>query len=350
MTPAITVLMPAYNAAAFLHEGIESVLAQTWRNFELLIVEDGSKDETLAIARGVNDPRVRVLTNGRNLGLAATLNHGLREARGTFIARQDADDLSHPERLARQLARMEAEPSLFLLGSQAHLADLAGRSHGRIRLPCSTVALRWASLFDNPFAHSTVFYRRAALLEEFGGYDETWRICEDWPLWSAVLRSHRAENLPDTLATIRVHTASMCNAGSGALQEACARIQAANFSAEFAGEKWTEAELALLGRLRTAVPPGDVPEFHRLFARAREAFIAKEPEAAWSRDFHSTIARQFIRLGYNLLPHARGAAWREMLRALRVDGSAASSIPWLRALALTALGGRARHIYQSATK
>ncbi len=107
-SPVITVLMPMFNAASHLRESVASVLAQSFRDFELLVVGDGSVDETASLLKEFSDARIRVLRNDENQGLVASLNRGLSEARGEWIARQDADDISHPMRLARQLEFVRA--------------------------------------------------------------------------------------------------------------------------------------------------------------------------------------------------------------------------------------------------
>ena len=100
--PAVTVLLPVYNAAAFVGEAIRSVLAQTYRDFELLVIDDASTDDSEQVVRQFKDARIRYLVNESNLGITGTLNRGLSEARGDYIARMDADDICHPQRLARQ--------------------------------------------------------------------------------------------------------------------------------------------------------------------------------------------------------------------------------------------------------
>ena len=124
----VTVLLPVYNGGPFLPRVLASLLAQTWRDFEVLVIDDGSSDGSaeIAAAHARSDPRVRVLRNERNLGLARTLNRGLDEARSPLVARQDVDDLSHPERLARQVAFLEAHAEVALVGAQGWEIDRDG--------------------------------------------------------------------------------------------------------------------------------------------------------------------------------------------------------------------------------
>src|SRR3979490_879766 len=111
--------MPVRNGAAHLQSAVDSILAQTFTDFEFLIIDDGSTDATAEILRSLRDPRVRVVTHPQNRGLVPTLNEGLQLARGEFVARQDHDDLSYPDRLAKQVAHLRAHPDCVLLGTEA---------------------------------------------------------------------------------------------------------------------------------------------------------------------------------------------------------------------------------------
>src|SRR5690349_10671348 len=124
--PAVTVLMPVYNGEPFLREAIDSILQQTWADFEFLIVNDGSTDHTRDIIDSYDDARIRVLDQAQNTGLAKSLNAGLRAARAPLVARQDADDRSHPERLAAQVEFMRAHPEVALAGTQVRVLNKHG--------------------------------------------------------------------------------------------------------------------------------------------------------------------------------------------------------------------------------
>src|SRR5258708_31795371 len=156
--------MPVFNGMRHVGAAVESILAQTYRDFELLVVDDGSSDRSLEIVRSYRDARIRVLVNERNLGLAASLNRGLSESRCALIARQDADDLSLPNRLERQVAVMRQRPELALLGTQASAIDVDGRPLKAVDRPIDEVSIRWYGLFDNPFVHTSVMFRRALVL------------------------------------------------------------------------------------------------------------------------------------------------------------------------------------------
>jgi hypothetical protein len=200
--PAVTVLMAAYNAAEHIDAAIRSVLAQTLADFELLVVDDGSTDETAATARSFDDGRVRVVSMAENGGAAAARNHGLRAARAELVAILDADDLAYPERLERQAAYLHAHPECGLLGTAYHLVDDAGEVTGTVPVVCAPPLLRWALLTRNMFAHSSMMVRREAALAA-GGYDETLRNAEDYDLWVKLAVRWEPAGLPQVLAAYR---------------------------------------------------------------------------------------------------------------------------------------------------
>jgi glycosyltransferase involved in cell wall biosynthesis len=204
--PAVSVLLPVYNGARFLRPALESILGQSFTDFELLVLDDGSTDDSVRIAEGYRDPRIRILSAASNQGLPRALNRGLAAASGEFVARQDADDLSHPDRFARQLEFLRANPTVALVGAQAEVIDETGAAAGRrLAYPCDDAAIRRRLLLRNPFAHTTVMFRRTAVLA-VGGYDESFRYCQDFALWNRLATRHRVANLHEVLAGYRIHS------------------------------------------------------------------------------------------------------------------------------------------------
>jgi glycosyltransferase involved in cell wall biosynthesis len=287
----ITVLLPVFNGGPYLRPAIESVLAQTLSDFELLVIDDGSTDGSLEVARSYRDPRLRVLENGRNLGLTASLNRGLREARAPLIARQDADDLSAPDRLGLQAEMMARRPELALLGTQADVIDARGRPAGSLARSCEHDSIRWELFFDNAFVHSSVMFRREVVLDEAGGYDEGLRYCQDFALWSRLVRTHAVANLDRALVRCRAHGRSMTTTGGDAnVRESEATI-AANLYATL-GDDVTPADVALVPKLRLGLPSVEAGDFLDRFARLLGVYRRRFPAVIRSRDFDRTVARQ----------------------------------------------------------
>jgi glycosyltransferase involved in cell wall biosynthesis len=199
--------MSVFDGDAFLQAAIDSVLGQTFADFELIIVDDGSGDRTARIlaAAAAQDPRIVVLTNPSNHGLTPSLNRGITAARGALIARQDADDVSVPERLSRQVAFLKAHPEVGLLGTAYHEIDAAGRPMVTRYPPETDTGIRAKMLFHNALCHTAVMVRRTALDREPQGYDESLPYSQDVDLWTRLLRHTTSANLQTPLVSLRKH-------------------------------------------------------------------------------------------------------------------------------------------------
>ncbi|MGB7839360.1 MAG: glycosyltransferase family A protein, partial [Terrimicrobiaceae bacterium] len=169
--PVISVLTTVFNAGRFFEPAIRSILSQTFRNFEFLIVDDASTDGSAEVAEAWagKDPRIRVIRNAENIGQTACLNQGLQLARGRWIARQDADDLAHPLRLSKQHQFLSIQPSVVLLGTNGRIIDGQDRLTGLLDAPLSQQAITWTSPFLNPFMHTSVMFRADVIRDQFCG-------------------------------------------------------------------------------------------------------------------------------------------------------------------------------------
>ncbi|OKS85649.1 glycosyltransferase [Mucilaginibacter polytrichastri] len=206
--PHITVLMPAYNAGLYIAEAIESVLQQTFTNFELLIINDGSTDDTAAIVASFNDDRI-VLINQPNEGVAGALNTGLRLANAPYIARFDADDICYPNRLAVQYGFMLTHPEYHIIGSATDYVDKDGNHIFNFEAPILPhKGIDSISYKICPFIHSSVFYRKDSITEQ-GGYNIYAHTFEDHLLWLKVLKHYKGYNLPQSLIKVRLNPESV---------------------------------------------------------------------------------------------------------------------------------------------
>ncbi|MCX7868948.1 MAG: glycosyltransferase [Terrimicrobiaceae bacterium] len=212
--PAITVLMACRNGGAFLEPALESIASQVFRDWEMVVGDaagDGSPEILEAWAR--REPRLRLLRNSSNLGQTASLNLGLAKARGRWIERQDADDLSHPLRLLRQWEAVTAFPDLDLLGTAGRMIDANGRLRGLLDVPASHNLINRAACFLNPFLHTSVLFRTETLRDRLGGYNERFAIAQDYELWNRLLASGRCANLQARLVAYRHLGGSLSKAG-----------------------------------------------------------------------------------------------------------------------------------------
>lgn len=204
--------MPAYNAAKYLREAIDSILAQTYTDFEFIIINDGSTDDTRAIIQSYDDPRIVYLENETNSGICVTLNKGLDSARGRYIARMDADDISLPERLAVQVAFMDAHPEVGVAGCcvERFSDDLSIQEFP----PSESDYYRCKSdlLFSTCLAHPTAIIRKTVVDDHNLRYEDFFRGMEDYKLWWEISKYVYITNIPSVLLKYRIHKGQVTQA------------------------------------------------------------------------------------------------------------------------------------------
>lgn len=226
--PEISVILPVYNGAPWISAAISCVLKQTFTCFELIIIDDGSKDESWAKISEFHDPRIRAIRQC-NKGLASTLNIGIGLAKSKYIARQDQDDIMHAERLQKQYEFMENNPDCVAVGTWANILSNdqpSGRCH---RHPVHWDAIKLFLMFDNPFVHSSMLFRRD-MAKSIGGYSEDpeRQPPEDYELWSRMAREGKLLNIGETLTAYREVEGSMSRNGVNPFLKKVVRISAEN--------------------------------------------------------------------------------------------------------------------------
>jgi glycosyltransferase involved in cell wall biosynthesis len=206
--PAITVLMPAYNAEKYIREAISSVLNQTCTDFELLIVDDGSADNTVAEIKRFTDSRIRLIQQNHQ-GIATALNNGLHTASGQYIARFDADDICLPDRLEKQLKFLDTDARYVACGGNAEYISASGEHLFDFRCIGYTHEEISQQLYTScPFIHSAVMYRKAAVLQA-GGYSPYAHHFEDYLLWIQLSRYGLYYNFNEQLIRVRINSDSV---------------------------------------------------------------------------------------------------------------------------------------------
>ena len=201
--PKVSVVMPVYNGEAYLRQAIDSILAQTFVDFELVLINDGSTDASVSIIESYGDPRVRLYNNAQNSGLAAIRNRGIREARGQYIAWLDCDDISLPTRLEKQVALLEKNPDVALCGTWVE--TMGAQKDGVWKYPVDSDTLRCRMLFDDPVATSSIMMRVACLEKQESYFDLDRPPAEDYDLWERISREWRVVNIEEVLTRYRVH-------------------------------------------------------------------------------------------------------------------------------------------------
>jgi cellulose synthase/poly-beta-1,6-N-acetylglucosamine synthase-like glycosyltransferase len=297
LSPRVTVLMPVYNEQRHVLAAVQSVLSQTFTDLELVVVDDGSVDATPAVLATLSDPRLVVLRQ-ENKGMAAALNAGASRARGEYVARMDADDISLPHRIARQVEWLDAHPEIALLGTAFRRIDGDGNGVGVTRMLTSHDELRRDLFTCSPFGHGTIMIRTAVLAAS-GGYDGSFWPAEDYDLWRRVMAGSRAANLPEVLYEYRVHEG---NSSTEEQQQVSARIQSDLW------ETWTAPSLGF----RQAVQ--ELRPYRSSRQRRQEGFVLLYAEQ------QAALLKQAIRRGRwdvvrRLLPATALAAYALVGRA-----------------------------------
>jgi glycosyltransferase involved in cell wall biosynthesis len=331
--PLVTVLVAVRDGERYLRSALDSVLGQTVSDLELLVVDDASTDATRDILEGIADPRLRVLRNEVGLGLAASLDRGLDDARGAYVARLDADDVALPRRLERELARIRSAPTVGIVGSAVLELDESGRVGRAHEMPGTPVEVRWSALFSAPFYHPTVLLSRDVLERHGLRYDASFDESEDFDLWSRLLEVVNGANVPDPLVLYRVHAAQASQRRSE-LQRECQLRVARRAIGRLAPSLGTE-ELDRAWRVGAAesIEPAELEDATAAYLELLDAF-----ETRWGRGARSLAARDLARLS----THAPGAERpRIMARALRLDPGLPSNV--LARRRRRAQTARARH-------
>jgi GT2 family glycosyltransferase len=193
--------MPCWNSRDTVREAVDSVLRQTWRDFELVVFDDGSDDGSAELVAAIHDPRLRLVRASRHQGYAVLLNQGIAEARGELLARMDADDVCHPARFALQIQLLRQSPPVAVCGTWARRFDVRGPLD-EIRPPTAHDDIACLALHAAPFVHPSVMFRRSAL-PAGDAYDPSYSPAEDYHLWARLLVDHRGANVPRVLLNYR---------------------------------------------------------------------------------------------------------------------------------------------------
>lgn len=291
--PRLTVLLPTYDSVTHVERAVESVLGQTFDDLELIVVDDGSTDGTREVVESFADERLRLLVREDRTGLPSALNRGIEAARGEYVARQDGDDYSAPERFERQVEYLDDHPSVAMIGTGARLLSETGTVVGRRRVLARPTFEDLLS--RNHFVHGSVMMRRDAL-GAVGGYDEFFDISEDYDLWLRLRARYPLRNIDEPLYALRIREGSVYGS----------RLEASKLYARFAARR----------------AGGDVPDGlrERIASDGIEA-LYEELSAAERYAYHRELGTELLRY------RNRSRARRHCLKAATL--SAARPKPYL---------------------
>jgi hypothetical protein len=233
-SPLVSVIMTSYNGEKYIGSAIDSVLCQSLKDFELIVVDDCSNDATPTILSGIYDPRLRLIHNEQHEGIANSLNRAVEVAAGKYVAFQDHDDLSLPDRLQIQCQFLDENPEIGMVGSSCRIIDADGNLVRDAIVRCNDAELRWCLIWYNPFFHTTLMARRSAITK-IRGYssDPNYRFSEDYEMMSRVAMSYPVANLPQPLACWRTHANSASE--RNAIRQLCS---GANISVRNVADLW----------------------------------------------------------------------------------------------------------------
>jgi glycosyltransferase involved in cell wall biosynthesis len=336
--PRVTVLTTVYNGARYLDEAIDSIHAEEFTDFEHVIVDDGSTDATPEIlARAASrDPRIRLLRNDSNRGIAPSANRGLAAARGEYVARLDADDISMPGRLSREVALLDARPEVALVSMNYESMSADGVLLGRSHRDHPSVVVEYLLNFSNALGgHSQVMFRRNAV-EAVGGYDETCAAALDSDLWTRIVRHGRIVVLPEIGMRYRVHDESVTTRARDTQVEVGKRVMHRTLSA-YLGRSLSDHEVRAVIHAWRPLPTAVDPKLANAILReAYEIFCPQagnDPELC--RIVREVNAKRLVNTASlliakgdvgNALRHGlhalRWAPWTAVMRAVRIVRSA----------------------------
>ncbi len=205
ITPKVSVIMPVFNGEKYIVEAIDSILNQSFTDFEFLIIDDGSTDSSLKIIQSYQDIRIRLFRNIVNLGLATSLNKGIVSAKGEYIVRMDCDDISHNKRIEKQLSFMDQNPEIGISGTWM----VSMESNEIIKYPQTDEECRTFKFFNSPLAHPTVIIKREFLISNNLRYSHNYPVCEDMELWRRCMQQTKLGNLCEPLLSYRVHGSNL---------------------------------------------------------------------------------------------------------------------------------------------
>jgi len=324
-TPMVSILMPTHNAAAFVAASVDSLLAQTFRDFELIIVDDGSTDTTLDILAGIEDPRLVVIASQENLGPVHARNRAFAAARGRYIAALDADDLCHPDRLARQVAYLDSHPDVVLVSTAASVIEGDRVSFAPMVRHTSPALIDWLLLTRNPLIWSSAMFRAEAArrLSPFTRPER--RYAEDFDLYHRLRPFGAIARIDEDLVTYREHPGGMSKRHTDVMSANAADTLAEVYAPVFAADAARKASLmirhaglcvpvrdaALLAKLSGIL---DALHSHFLATRRPEAEdrrrVGHALSGLWSRFAGEALASGAIGIAQAIRLAPAGFRWR----------------------------------------
>ncbi len=311
ITPRVSVVVSTFNGERYIGQTLESLFDQSFRGFELIVVNDGSTDNTSGIVRQFNDNRLRLLENDRNRGIAESQNTGISLARGEYVALQDHDDLSVPGRLEKQVTFLDEHRHIGLVGSECTVINENGKSTDRFTVSTSDIDLKWTLLTHNAFLHTSVMFRRR-ILDSIGPYSPAseFTYAEDYEFLSRVAAQYPVANIAEPLVMWRNHDSQTSNTNLSVQEESAMNIAVRNIenlleSKRLERKQWFALKKLLLAKYgeRIVVSEEEVLLAVELISALQEAFYRKygfgsDLVASHRRKLLRVIGKHFVSLAF----------------------------------------------------
>ena len=303
-SPTISVIMSVFNGERFLRQAIDSILKQTFKDFEFIIINDGSLDNSANIVRSFKDSRIILINEVQNKGLTHRLNHGLSLAHGKYIARMDADDISLPTRFEKQFNFLESHQDIGFLGTNGFYIDEAGKKQNSFMHYEKDLNIRWGILFNSQFIHSSIMFRRS-LLPLSGKYREDQKYAQDYEFISRCLRHTGGANLMEKLVLWRKTSRNISTQKNAEQQKFGTQTAMSNINLLFGNDFVTEHDEALVFRSLYRGTYQNVNEEQvRRFMQILEKFIETQKisfanERALKKEVAARMFESIYRKGLN---------------------------------------------------
>jgi glycosyltransferase involved in cell wall biosynthesis len=347
--PKVSVVMPVYNGELYLREAIDSVLNQTFSDFELLVIDDGSTDGSVEIVKTYTDPRIELIANPVNQGLRFIANQLNQLAQAEYIARMDCDDISLPHRLAKQVEYLDRHPDIAVIGAQSIYIDTKGKvtaTQNIFRCPIEPSSMKWTASYECPFANPSVMFRKQVVCKELGGYDENATFAEDYEIWLRLLiNNYKAANLPETLVKYRINPKSLMHSANAETKiQAVTPMRRKYLDALIPGYA---REKELMNNFMNTRDPHLAAAANTAMDTLRDRYISIYLDGKITKDLTINIARERACLGYCLFSVDRWQAARLIIKAIWQCPPIVRELPMLKIIYLMLFGSSGRNIFRA---
>jgi glycosyltransferase involved in cell wall biosynthesis len=316
----VTVLMSVFNGEQYLKEAIDSVLNQTYTDFDLLIINDGSTDNSLAIIQSYKDPRIKLINNDQNLGLINSLNKGIGLIHSDYIIRMDSDDICLSNRIEVQVNFMDTHPEVGVSGS--HYFQLKESKHFEIDLPLSSEEIKAFLIFNCPLAHPTTIIRKQVLDTYHIKYETGYLYSEDYHFWLQLSKVSQLRNLKESLIYYRMHPNQITGNPAKAQERLNTVTKIRSISLEELSIQFTPNEMHIHNLIADGLSPANELEFQQA-----EPWLQKLSNAYYKRHsnashFNAIVYERWLRVCVNYLGSVKGISYfykSQLRKSLKIE-------------------------------